>query len=516
MDKIKPHRLLYEGLINSAENNPEKIAIISEGVSFSYSNLVHAVKLFAKAMQDNGFKRGDRCVIYMDNTWPCIISIYATLLVGGVFVVVNPQTKAEKLQYILNDCSAKIFVTDMHLVNVFSHALSEVVSLNCCFASGVVDALQYPDIISFNDILEKDTVYTASSNVIENDLASLVYTSGSTGNPKGVMHTHKSMVFALNSLIEYLRLTASDKILLVLPMAFDYGLYQLFMSMQIAGTLILERSFTYPAQIFKAINKYQVTVFPAVPTIYSMMLSMHSRSPLSFPSINIISNTAAALPADYIKKLQEIFPRALIFKMYGLTECKRVCYLEPEKILDKPSSVGKAIPGTEVFILDEKGNKLAAGEVGILHVRGSHIMLGYWNKPELSEAVLIEGKLPGEKILSTQDWFKMDADGDLYFQGRSDDIIKTRGEKVSPVEVENVLHGIKGILEAAVIGVEDDIFGQAIKCFVVLEKDKNITILDIKKTCVKKLENFMVPKYYEICDSLAKTNTGKISKKDMV
>jgi len=201
--------------------------------------------------------------------------------------------------------------------------------------------------------------------------------------------------------------------------------------------------------------------------------------------------------------------------MDGLTECKRVCYLEPEEIENKPSSVGKAIPGTEIFLLDEQGNQVLPGETGMLYVRGPHIMLGYWKQEALSNDVLIDTELLGEKILCTKDWFKMDEDGDLYFQGRSDDIIKTRGEKVSPTEVENVIYGIKGVKEAAVIGVDDEIFGEAIKCFVVIETDSDLSLRQIKKVCVERLENFMVPKYFDLVENLPKTNTGKISKKDL-
>lgn len=514
-DKITTQRLLHEGLIYSAKKTPDKIGFIAEGVSYSYSQVLDATYKLANEMQLNGFKRGDRCVIYMDNTFPCVVSIYATLILGGVFVVVNPQTKSDKLEFILNDCQASVLITDIHLISVFENVIYNVSSLNCVISSGDFgDELQIT-LIKFNEILNKCYEPLKPSNVIQNDLAALIYTSGSTGSPKGVMHTHLSMTFALNSIIEYLRLNTDERILLVLPLAFDYGLYQLLMSVQLGATLILERSFTYPAQIFNIINNNNVTVFPAVPTIFSMILSMHGRNSLCFPTIRVVTNTAAALPAEYVVTLKDIFPSALIFKMYGLTECKRVCYLEPETLLRKPKSVGKAIPGTEVFILDEANNIVPPGQPGILYVRGSHIMLGYWNRPDLSKEMLVDGFLPGEKILSTNDWFKMDEDGDLYFLGRSDDIIKTRGEKVSPVEVENVLYGIDGVLEAAVIGVEDKLFGQAIKCFVVIENNSNLTVMDLKKVCVSKLENYMVPKYFEITDKLDKTVTGKISKKGM-
>ena len=207
-----------------------------------------------------------------------------------------------------------------------------------------------------------------------------------------------------------------------------------------------------------------------------------------------------------------MFPNALIYKMYGQTECKRISYLEPELVDKKPASVGRAIPGTEVFILSEAGQPVAPGEIGILHVRGPHIMLGYWKKPELSQEMLKPGRLPGERILCTHDLFKMDEEGLLYFVGRTDDIIKTRGEKVSPVEIENVLHAMPGIKDAAVIGIPDEIHGQSIRANVCLEKDADLNEREIKSYCLSHLENFMVPKEIVLLDELPKLPNQKIDR----
>lgn len=515
MSKIIPQRLLHEGLFLSAYKTPDKVALISAGKSYTYADLADSILRLSNALLTNGFQRGERCVIYLDNTSVSVVAIYATLLVGGVFVVLNPQTKKDKLEYILNDCSASALITDSHLNKTYSSVIDDIKSLKCVISSGDENNLGHSSVAAYSEIIRESNTSIPDFPVIASDLAALIYTSGSTGSPKGVMHTHLSMTFALNSIIEYLRLSPDDRILLVLPLAFDYGLYQLLMSIQLGATLVMERSFTYPVEIFQRIDETAATVFPGVPTIFSMLLSMHDRKPFSFPSITRVTNTAAALPPAYFIALKEIFPSALIFKMYGLTECKRVCYLEPEMLDHKPMSVGKAIPGTEVFILDENGLRVGPHETGILYVRGPHVTPGYWKQPELSNEILIDGELPGEKILCTKDWFKMDEDGDLYFQGRSDDIIKTRGEKVSPIEVENVLHGIPGIKEAAVIGVDDDVLGQAIKGLVVIEPDAKLSLKEIKRACLDQLENFMVPKYFELLDELPKTDSGKISKKDM-
>jgi acyl-CoA synthetase (AMP-forming)/AMP-acid ligase II len=512
--------LLRDGMIAAAQRHPEKTAVIVEGKPYTYSELFHSAMSLAHALQQRGVEKGDRVAIYMDNTWPCVVSIYGTLLAGGVFLVINPQTKADKLQFVLDDSDAKLLLTDVHLANVFLQAVDGNGKLKGIISSG--DLTRLPADLSapvkieaFNDIVENTQPLARPTDVIPNDLAALIYTSGSTGSPKGVMQTHQSMVFAAWSLIEYQRLSESDRIMLVLPIAFDYGLYQLLMTMKLGATLIIERSFTFPAQIYKRIEEFEATVFPAVPTIFAMMISTHKKKKLCFPTITRITNTAAALPADFIPHLKEIFPNALIYKMYGLTECKRVSYLEPELVDDYPTSVGKAIPGTEIYLLSPEGAPVREGETGILYVRGPHVMLGYWKQPELSEKMLKPGKLPGERVLCTQDWFRVDDEGFLYFVGRSDDIIKTRGEKVSPIEVENALHGIPGIKEVAVIGINDEVFGQAIKAFVVAEEQADLNDKKIKKYCLSHLENFMVPRDIVFVDSLPKTANGKIDKKQL-
>ncbi|WP_419637311.1 class I adenylate-forming enzyme family protein, partial [Thiolapillus sp.] len=252
-----------------------------------------------------GVERGDRCVIFMDNTLVCAVSVYAVLSIGAVFVVVNPQTKQNKLAYILDDCGASALISDSHLHRVFTPLLKTAGRLKCVIASGDPSRLEATEVTPFEQALEGG-VTELPPNGIQKDLAALIYTSGSTGDPKGVMHTHLSMTFALGSLIEYLRLSSEDRILLVLPLAFDYGLYQLLMSVQLGATLVMERSFTYPAVIFQRIREEKVTVFPGVPTIFSLLLSMYQREPFVFPSVTRVTNTAAALPAEHIPLLKKI------------------------------------------------------------------------------------------------------------------------------------------------------------------------------------------------------------------
>jgi long-chain acyl-CoA synthetase len=512
----RSRRLLHDSLLDYASDPAlrERTAVIAEGRSHDYGELFDDASRLAASLRELGAMRGDRIAIYMDNSWLCVVSIYATLLVGGVLVLINPQTKRDKLRFMLEDSGARILLTDGHLAKEFLPAMAGIRHLPAVMCSGDVPADH--DIRCLEHAIGAAEITLHETGVIPLDLAALIYTSGSTGQPKGVMQTHQSMVFALGSLIQYLRLGRDDRILCVLPLAFDYGLYQLLMAIQLGGTLVLERSFTYPAQVFSRMREFDVTVFPGVPTIFAMLLSANEREALRFEGVSRVTNTAAALPDRSATRLREIFPNALIYKMYGLTECKRVSYLEPELAEAKPGSVGKAIPGTEVYLLDADGNPTPSGQVGILHVRGPHVMLGYWNRPDLSERMLRPGRLPGERVLCTQDHFRADADGYLYFVGRSDEIIKTRGEKVSPVEVENALQAIAGIREAAVIGVPDELLGQAIRAYVVLEPGALLSSGQIRAQCIAQLENFMVPQQIVLCADLPRTVTGKISKQALL
>jgi acyl-CoA synthetase (AMP-forming)/AMP-acid ligase II len=334
--------LLHDGLARAAARHPDKLALHAGDESLSYGELDARSDRLAAALQARGLERGDRVAIFMDNTLPCAVAIFGVLKAGGVFLVINPQTKHDKLCFIANDCAVRHLVTDIHLANVARAVVGTVPSLTHIVVSGrsdSLDALSGPGVAAewLDDLLAGPAAEMRAPGTIPADLASLIYTSGSTGTPKGVMHTHQSMLFAARSLIEYLRMDSDEVIIDVLPLAFDYGLYQLLMTVQLGATLVLERSFTYPAEIFNRMQEHGVTAFPGVPTIYAIILATHARSPLKFPAVKRITNTAAALPADYVPRLREVFPGALIYKMYGLTECKRVSYLEPELVEQVPA-----------------------------------------------------------------------------------------------------------------------------------------------------------------------------------
>jgi acyl-CoA synthetase (AMP-forming)/AMP-acid ligase II len=324
--------------------------------------------------------------------------------------------------------------------------------------------------------------------------------------------THQNIVAASGSIMTYLQSGEDDVVLSVLPLAFDYGLYQALMCVRAGATLVLEKSFTYPAVLLEKLRREHVTGLPLVPTIAAVLLQMKDLAPDMFPRLRYITNTAAALPPAHIARLQELFPHTRIFSMYGLTECKRCTYLPPEQLARRPGSVGIAIPGTEAYVVDDAGRKAPAGAVGELVIRGAHVMKGYWGDREATERTLRPGPFPWERVLHTGDLFRADEEGYLYFVARKDDIIKSRGEKVSPKEIENVLYELPGVREAAVVGVPDPLLGMAIKAVLALEPGIEHTERDVIRHCARRLEDFMVPKIVEFRGALPKSENGKISR----
>jgi amino acid adenylation domain-containing protein len=520
--------LVHEYLTLSAKRFPDKEALICGEERWTYRSIDQFSDQLACALVNMGMNLQDRIIVFLDNCAESVISLYGILKAGGTFVILNSSIKARKLSYILQDSGATIMITNTHKAEVVSVAIDGL--QKPCRILWTGDSSHIPEALSsyslswnslFQDLntIDKSSQFEKVSNnsrkCIDIDLANLIYTSGSTGEPKGVMSSHQNMIAASRSIIQYLENTSEDVILNVLPLSFDYGLYQVIMAFMFGGSVVLEKSFLYPIRVLELLGKRGITGFPLVPTIVTFMLNMRNLNKYDVSSIRYMTNTAAALPVEHIRKLRTLMPQVRLYSMYGLTECKRVSYLPPEELDQRPSSVGKAIPNSEVFIVDENGGEVAPGEIGELVIRGAHVMQGYWNSPELTAKTFRNGRRLGERLLFSGDLFRQDEEGYLYFVGRKDDMIKTKGERVSPREIENVLCELEGVSEAAVIGIPDKILGQAIKAFIVNCSGVHLTGKKVLRHCTNQLEIFMVPKYMEFVQTLPRTPNGKIDKKSL-
>lgn len=504
--------LLHQLFEDTVARAPDKVALVTGSKRHSYRDLDALASRLAASLRRLGVKRGDRVTLFADNGVEVVVGVFGALKAGAVFMPVNPLTKSDKLAYLLNDSRAACLVTAQALRGVWEQALAHNASVRACLVSGLPAADAGARLKSYDEAVAGNPAGAQPEPAIDQDLASIIYTSGSTGEPKGVMLTHLNMVSAARSVNGYLGMTGEDVIMCALPLAFDYGLYQVLMGFMVGATVVLERSFSFPVKVLETMANEGVTVFPGVPTMFSMIMALNNLSHFDLRRLRMITNTAAALSERHIQELRALFPQAKLFSMYGLTECKRVTYLPPEQLDIRPTSVGRGMPNEEVWLVDERGQRLPNGSTGELVIRGSNVMRGYWEKPEHTARRLKPGPHPGEMVLYSGDIFRTDQDGYLYFVARKDDIIKSRGEKVSPKEVENVLYGLEGVQDAAVVGIADEVLGQAIKAFVVLRPGCRYSEKDVIRHCQGHLESFMVPKHVAIVAELPKTDTGKIRK----
>jgi amino acid adenylation domain-containing protein len=499
-------------LENSVAVFPDKTALICGARRLTYKELDLRASRFAGSLTGRQVARGDRVVIFLENSVEAVDAVFGVLKAGAVFVIVNPTTKASKLEYILNNSRAAGLVTDAQRLKMLAEC-GELPHLRAIWVTGAAEGELGGKAIALDQVLTSGAPAEGGQfRGIDLDLAALIYTSGSTGRPKGVMLTHLNIVSAAASITEYLENTADDIIVNLLPIAFDYGLYQVLMAFKVGATLVLERGFVYPHQVLETILREKVTGLPIVPTISSILLGLDLKS-YGFPHLRYITNTAAALPVEHIRRLHECLPHVKIYSMYGLTECKRVSYLPPDQIEIRPGSIGRGMPNEEVYLVDENGQRLPHGSTGELVVRGANVMKGYWELPEETAKMLRPGPYPWESVLYTGDMFRSDEEGYLYFLGRKDDIIKTRGEKVSPKEVEDVLYQLEAVQDAAVVGVSDPVLGQAIRAILTLRPGFTLTPQDVLHHCKSRLEDFMVPKQVEFRDALPTTPSGKVAKR---
>ena len=508
--------LVQRFLEESADRFPDKAALIYQDERLTYRELETWSNRFAHALRAGGVQRGDRVAICLENSPETVIAIFASLKADAAFMLLNPSMKEEKLTYVLNNSRATALITHGRKLSSIGPCWSRTPHLRTVYVTGGMDAVPSDSGKSF---LQLDATWTGDAGSttppcpgnIDLDLAALLYTSGSTGKPKGVMLTHRNIAAAAASVTAYLENTPDDVILATLPLFFGYGLCQVLMTFKCGGTVLLERSLAYPHAVLEKIGRERVTGWAIVPTIAAIVLRLDlAKHDLS--SLRYLTNAGAALPVEHVRRLRQLLPRTKLFLMYGQTECIRTSYLSPDEVDRRPGSAGKAMPNCEVFIVGEQGERLPPGEVGELVVRGANVMQGYWELPEDTARALRPGPVPGESVLYSGDLFTMDDEGFLYFVSRRDDIIKVRGQRVSPREIEDVISRMPQVVDVAVIGIPDPVLGHAIKAVVRRATGARPTAREVMAYCADHLEDFLVPTVVEFRDTLPTTESGKISR----
>jgi long-chain acyl-CoA synthetase len=501
--------LVHEYLNHAAARLPDKVALVSGSQRLTYDALKAGADAFSAYLATGGLVKGDRVAVYLDNSPEAVIAIFGTLRAGGCIVVINPSTQVERLGVILENCAPRFLVTSVDRLRQVEGAQKLFLARPSLLFVGAEKDTDAG--VSFDRICREHR-QPARVRIIDMDLAAIVYTSGSTGRPKGVTLLHRNIDTAVESIVEYLEHNENDVILGLLPLSSSYGLLQVLVTFRKGGRVVLEKGFGYPYEIIKRIKDEKVTGFGGAPTVYAIILKLDGLEKEDFSSLRYITNAAAAMPATFVPKLRKIFPHTKIFLMHGLTECLRTTYLPPDEVDTRTTSVGCGMRNVELWVEDADGRRLPPGQVGEMIVRSSTLMAGYWNDPEGTAKALIPGRYPWERVLRTRDLFKMDEEGYFYFVARSDELIKSRGEKVSPIEVEDMIYTLDAVQEVRVIGVPDPVLGQAIRAEIVLKEGRALTPQEVKVHCKQHLEDFKVPQTVAVVAQLPKTQGGKIKR----
>ncbi len=521
---------LFDLLRIGAHISPDEVAVAHGNRKITYRELLLSSAQVGTYLRQCDFPAGSRVAILCENSIEYVIFFFGVFQAGMVAVPLDTSLKADKLRFILNDCQAKALLIQNKFLRYVKEITAENPSLtHLVFSDKAEIELPGKQVVSLPEIIEqqKDTSYDKLMDGISDiapplpqqrfthdnyptaptDLAAIFYTSGSTGAPKGVMLSHRNLISNTVATVEYLNLTARDSVIVILPFHYIYGNSLLLTHILAGGRLVIDNRFAFPHVVLQTMMKENVTGFSGVPSNFMILLGQAGFSSEELPSLRYLTQAGGAMAPEVIKKVMAAFPDKEIYIMYGQTEAApRISYLPPERLKDKIGSIGIPVPGVTIKVADEFGNEVPVGEVGEIAVAGENVMLGYWNQPEEQKEVLRDG------WLFTGDLARRDKEGYLYVVSRKKEIIKAGGNRVSAKEVEETILEYDKVLEVAVIGVKDDILGEAIKAVVVLKEGQQADAKEIQEHCRTKLAPHKVPKHVEFVAALPKYQSGKVNK----
>lgn len=479
--------MFYKSLIEDhLEKHKNRTAVICQERRYSYKELDENVATIVNGLITIGVRKGDRIIIVLNNSIDLIISILASIALGAIFVPLPHDIAVSRLEYIKKDCKAKIVLTDKDRKMKFA---------SCS------------NVFCIKEIIEKSNSSVLNRKIVDlNEGLYIIYTSGTTSKPKGVLACQKQAIFAANAISSCLRNTSEDTIVCRIPLSFDYGLYQLFMSCLVGAKLLLLDENVMIQSIPQMIRKYEVTALPVVPAMLNILIKSRVFERTEMPTLRYISSTGDALPVDLIKQAEKQVPNVEVIPMYGLTECKRVSIM-PYGMKEKKyrGSCGIPLPGVKVRLANEHNG------VGELEVIGPNVMEGYWNDIEETEKFYrVED---GKRVLRTGDLFKIDNDGYLYFQGREKSFIKHNGYRINNLELEEIVGSVDNVIENAIVGVNDSDVGEDIVCVVYLDDMGKKT--KVKEDCVNNLGSIKIKQFIFTDKPLPKNFNGKVDRKQI-
>jgi long-chain acyl-CoA synthetase len=502
----QPYTNVTDYLLEGKE--PDRIALRFSDRAYVYGELQRSAMEIAAYILQIGGHKGDRVILICDNSFFWVAAYLGILRAGLICVPLPANLSTDVLCQILRITEARIAFIQAGLATRFeSHfrechivtdqkvsIISELASLR-----SLDDARQYSD-------MDRTTL----SSIEPDDLAALMFTSGSTGKPRGVMVSHANIMANTRSIIEYLALSENDRIMTVLPFHYCFGTSLLHTHLRVGGSLVIDSRFMYPETILKRMIDSECTGFAGVPSHFQILLRSSSLRKKIFPHLRYVQQAGGHLAPSFVRELREALPATQVFVMYGQTEATaRLSYLAPEFLRDKQGSIGKGIPGVKLEVLDERGDKIRPGEVGEIVAEGENIAKGYWRSSGESANVFRKGKL------YTGDLATVDDDGFIYVVDRAKDFLKCGGKRISCRQIEEQMLDFEDLLEAAVIGIPDEILGEAVKAFVVPRSSAADVEARLRFFCKQRMPPQLIPKDIVVLKNLPKNDAGKVLKQSL-
>jgi len=480
------------------------LAILTLRGEYTYGQLRRGAATVAASLAKSGASKGDRAILIADNTFFWLASYLGILGAGLVCVPLPAGSSTEDLRHVLGVTEPVCAFVEAK----FAAKFPGLRNLPHLFTDLPVDLPNHSTVTTLADIENADGQSVPLPEIAGNDLAALMFTSGSTGKPRGVMVSHQNIIANTNSIIEYLSLTSADRIMAVLPFHYCFGTSLLHTHLRVGGSVVVDPRFMYPEVVLQRMQATGCTGFAGVPSHYQILLRRSKLARMSFPKLRYVQQAGGQLAPAFIKELREALPGKQIFIMYGQTEATaRLSYLAPEMLETRIGSVGRGIPGVKLSVLDENDNPVKPGDTGEIVAEGENVCLGYWRDQEESARCFRNGRL------HTGDLATVDEDGLIYIVDRAKDFLKCGGKRVSCRQLENVLLNLPELLEVAVVGVPDEVLGEAAVAHLVLRNPKSgPTADDLKNFCREHLPPAFIPKHFVILSALPKNSSGKVLK----
>jgi len=513
----------HQLILDTALNNPNAPALQHKNEKLSYQQLASEINQAALGLVngDHPLIALQRVAIYLPKQFESVIAMFATTLAGGVFVPVNPLLKPKQVSYLLADSQASVLITSFSRFKKLQAEIQDITSIDRVILTDCPDSECPINSIRWEELtLEtsgKRSPNTPFPTTDSSEMAAILYTSGSTGQPKGVVLSHTNIVEGAKSVAYYLNNSSDDKLLAVLPFSFDYGLSQLTTAFLTGASLVL-LEYLLPRDVINAVAKFKITGLAAVPPLWIQIATLDWPEEAQ-QSLRYFTNTGGAMPKATLEQLQEQLPNTTPFLMYGLTEAFRSTYLDPKEVARRPSSIGKAIPNAEILVLNDQGEICQAEEEGELIHKGVHVALGYWQAEEKTAEkfkplpVNLQSQYGSDLAVWSGDRVKKDHQGFIYFIGRNDDMIKSSGYRISPAELEELLYSHDSIDEIAALGIPHERLGHGILLVIKPTCKEEFIEKQLIQFCKQNLPNYMQPHAIELLDSLPRNPNGKINRR---